>query len=93
MIIIQVLLAEPNPEDPLVPEIANMFRFFFHRHNHLNETCLLQNAIRYEKEEFEEKAKMMTQKHAGKDNGGKGEEIKAKRVCDDEREGKKKMKT
>ena len=29
MIIIQVLLAEPNPEDPLVPEIANMFRFFF----------------------------------------------------------------
>ena len=58
----------------------------------MNETCLLQNAIRYEKEEFKEKAKMMTQKHAGKDDGGKGE-IKAKRVCDDEREGKKKMKT
>jgi len=66
---LQVLLAEPNPEDPLVPEIANIFRD--------------------KREEFQEKAKMMTKKHAGK--GGK-EEAKTKRVCEDDRGGEKKMK-
>ena len=35
----QVLLAEPNPEDPLVPEIANMFRF--HERNVLSHTIEL----------------------------------------------------
>ena len=44
---------------------------------------------RDKREEFQEKAKMMTKKHAGK--GGK-EEAKTKRVCEDDRGGEKKMK-
>jgi len=64
---LQVLLAEPNPEDPLVPEIANIFRF--------------------KREEFEQKAKAMTQKHARKE-----EEKENKRTIEDKRGGEKKLK-
>ena len=47
--------------------------------------------VRYKREEFQEKAKMMTKKHAGKEGGGK-EETKTKRVCEDDRGGEKKIK-
>ena len=47
--------------------------------------------VRYKREEFEEKAKMMTKMHAGKEEGKK-EETKTKRVCEDDRGGEKKIK-
>ena len=47
--------------------------------------------VRYKREEFEEKAKMMTKTHAGKEEGKK-EETKTKRVCEDDRGGEKKIK-
>ena len=55
-----------------------------------NTNFFLKNT-RWKKDEFQEKAKMMTKKHAGK--GGAGtEEAKTKRVCEDEKGGQKKMK-
>jgi ubiquitin-conjugating enzyme E2 T len=59
---LQLLLAEPNPDDPLVPEIADLYRF--------------------NREQFDEKAKKETEKHArqSKEGGGKrgaGEEVGA----------------
>lgn len=45
---IQVLMAEPNPDDPLMADIANEFK--------------------YDNEEFKQKARLWTQKHAMKNN-------------------------
>lgn len=45
---IQVLMAEPNPDDPLMADIANEFK--------------------YSNEEFNQKAKLWTEKHAIKNN-------------------------
>ena len=88
----QVLLAEPNPEDPLVPEIANMFRSCFPRCISCVTFLTIQsNVARYKREGFEEKAKMMTKKHAGTE-GGEKEETKIKRVCENDRGGEKKIK-
>ena len=88
-----MLLAEPNPEDPLVPEIANIFRFWFQRCISCAIFLSIQSiVVRYKREEFEEKAKMMTKKHAGKEGGGEKEETKIKRVCENDRGGEKKIK-
>jgi len=89
---LQVLLAEPNPDDPLVPEVADMFR--------------------YHRSQFDDKARKMTEKHAGQGKaakavkedaeGGEGSEEaggekgkvgkEGKRCTEEEKEKRKKLK-